>query len=179
VDKIKRVSRRFRILFQFLFYITPAMIVWFWLSIHGAFDIFSQFGIGSEFFVWPTTLNGLTRFLGIMASILPASIFMYSVHQLIKIFRHYEEGDIFSTDNANRYKKLAYALFAQVIGGLFYKTLMSLVMTFQNTGAGQKIIAINVDGMDFVVLITGGIILLIAWVMTEAQKVSEDQSFTV
>ena len=56
---------------------------------------------------------------------------------------------------------------------------MSLVMTFQNTGAGQKIIAINVDGMDFVVLITGGIILLIAWVMTEAQKVSEDQSFTV
>jgi hypothetical protein len=179
MDKIKRVARRFRILFQVLFYLAPIAVVWFWLSVHTSFDIFSNVGVGAQFFTWKVTLNGTTRFLAIIVSIVPMSISMYAMHQLVKIFRHYEQGDVFSVENANRYQKLAYALFAWVIGGLFYSMVMSFVMTFQNTGFKQKVVAVSFGSYDLMALITGGIVLLIAWVMKEAQKISEDQSLTV
>jgi hypothetical protein len=179
MNKIKRVSRRFRILFQILFYFTPVAVLWFWLSLHGPIDLFSKLGIGAALFMHPVTINGITRILGIIVTMLPAGILMYALAQLIKLFKHYEHGEIFTIDNANRYRKLGYTLFAWVIGGLIYDALISLVMTFQNSGAGQKVVAIGVNGIDIVVIITGGLILLIAWVMKEAQKISEEQSLTI
>lgn len=178
MTKIKRVSRRFQILFQIIFYLTPVAILYFWLSVHTSADFLSALGVGADLFARPITLNGLTRLLGFIATMLPAGIFMYALFQLIKLFQHYERGEIFILDNVGRYRKLGYSLFAWVIGGLLYSALISFIMTFQNVGE-EKIIGISINGTDIAAAITGGIILLIAWVMKEAQEISEEHTLTI
>jgi len=104
MDKIKKFSRRFRLLLQIIFYLIPIFILWFWLVFHTSHDIFVPLGIGAwllEFFGKPVTINALTRILGFIATMLPAGIMMYGIRQLIKLFKNYELEQIFTLANAN------------------------------------------------------------------------------
>ena len=181
MDKIKKFSRRVRLLLQIIFYLIPIFILWFWLVFHTSHDIFGSLGIGTwllEFFGKPVTINTLTRILGFIATMLPAGIMMYGIRQLIKLFKNYELGQIFTLANANYYRKLGYTLFALVIGRVIYSALISFIMTFQNV-PGQRVAGLTFVGIDIISLITGGIIIIIAWVMQEAYKISHEQELVI
>lgn len=94
------------------------------------------------------------------------------------IISNYEAGKIFTLANANRYRKLGYTLFTWVIGDIIYSGLITVILTFQNP-PHHRLAAISFTGVDIDALITGGIILLIAWVMQEAHKISAEQTLTI
>ncbi|MBU1926220.1 MAG: DUF2975 domain-containing protein [Gammaproteobacteria bacterium] len=181
MNKIATVSRKFRILFQILFYLTPLTLFIFWITFHTPYDFFNKLGITVPIMQGGTiTVNGLTRILGFIVSMLPGSIFMYCLHQLARLLSNYEKGQIFIMDNINRYRKLGYALFAWVFcRALIYEALISLVLSFQNTPPHKKFIMVGLSSFDLIALVTGGVILLISWVMKEAHQISKDQELTI
>ena len=178
MDKIARVSKKFRVLFQVLFYLIPILVLWFWVVVHSPYDLFSPLGFTSHLVSGPITVNALTRILGFLVSTLPYSIMMYCLYQLIQIFKNYEKGQIFVLNNVNCYRKLGYALFAKVVAGMIYDPLISIIMTFQNP-PHHRLISISFSGADFATLLTGGVILLISWVMKEAHNISTEQELTI
>ncbi|MBN1683980.1 MAG: DUF2975 domain-containing protein [Gammaproteobacteria bacterium] len=179
MEKIKTVSGRFRILFQLIFFTAPIGVFLFWLTVKTPHDVFTVFGISAGIITGHMiTLNALTRILAFFASLIPTGIFMYGLHQLIKLFRNYQKGKIFELKNVNYYRKLGYALLAWVLGGFLYDALISFILTFQNPHA-HRIIAIGINSGRIVSLFASGIIILIAWVMKEAYLIHEDGALVI
>ena len=178
MQKLKKVSRKFRLLFQVLFYATPIIYASYW---------FFANRLPREILIHNLPLGLVARHINftwdsllfvIAASLIPAGILMFAFYNLILLFKHYEQGQIFDGENVKCYRRLGYTLFAWVIGGLFYDAFVSFALTAAN-GPGHRVIAIDLGTKDLTTLIVGGIIILIAWVMEEAHKLSEEQAHTV
>jgi len=177
MNKIKRISRLFRLLFQILFYLQPFFTALFWIFVKTppANAIGIQLPVEPHYF----TLNATIRTFGFLVSLIPTAFWMYGLHCLVKLFKNYEQGKIFVLKNALFYRNLGYTICIWFFVRFFYQALISLVVTFQNRPLHKSSIMIGLSNHDILLLIVGGVIILISWVMKEGYKLSEEQSLTV
>ncbi|MFA0628362.1 DUF2975 domain-containing protein [Vibrio sp. 10N.222.49.A3] len=187
MSKIQKQSRRVRMLLQSFLALTPIMVCYFWLTVQTPYDFLSemgiiQFSIEMDYFITsPLTVSPLTmttRIIAMFTSLAMSSILMYALTVLIRLFRNYERGEIFSLENAMSYQKLGYSLFYWVLGSVIYGSLMSVILSFNNP-PGDRIFEISFVGMDFLTLILGIIILIISWVMKEGYILADEHSQTI
>lgn len=180
--KIKQLSRRMRILAQCLFVLTPIMVCHYWLTIRTSYDFLGSLGIVQLSYdiesYTQLPLSFATRVLATFASLALCSIIMYVLKVLTRLFRNYENGEIFSISNAESYQKLGYCVFYWVGGSVVYGTFMSLILSFNNP-PGERVIAISFVGMDLLTLIFGFVILIISWVMKEGYILADENSRTI
>ncbi|PTQ18008.1 DUF2975 domain-containing protein [Vibrio splendidus] len=182
MSNIQKQSRRVRMLLQSLFVLTPIMVCYFWLTVETPYDFISSTGIFyltydiGNYTMLPLTMA--TRVVAAFTSLLMSSILMYALMVLIRLFRNYERGEIFSLENAMSYQKLGYSLFFWVLGSVIYGSLMSVILSFNNP-PGERIFEISFVGMDFLTLILGIIILIISWVMKEGYILADEHSQTI
>ena len=182
MSNIQKQSRRVRMLLQSLFVLTPIMVCYFWLTVETSYDFISATGIFyltydiGYFTMLPLTMT--TRIVAAFTSLAMSSILMYALMVLIRLFRNYERGEIFSLENAMSYQKLGYSLFYWVLGSVIYGSLMSVILSFNNP-PGERIFEISFVGMDFLTLILGIIILIISWVMKEGYILADEHSQTI
>lgn len=182
MSNIQKQSRRVRMLLQSLFVLTPIMVCYFWLTVETPYDFISATGIFyltydiGYFTMLPLAMT--TRIVAAFTSLLMSSILMYALMVLIRLFRNYERGEIFSLENAMSYQKLGYSLFYWVLGSVIYGSLMSVILSFNNP-PGERIFEISFVGMDFLTLILGIIILIISWVMKEGYILADEHSQTI
>lgn len=123
-------------------------------------------------------LNATTRLLMVFISLLLCSIPMYALNILTQLFRNYERNDVFSLENVQCYQKLGYSLFSWVGGSIVYSALSSVILSFNNP-PGKRILQISFEGMDFLALVLGFIILIISWVMKEGYMLADENSHTI
>ncbi|WP_299022503.1 DUF2975 domain-containing protein [uncultured Photobacterium sp.] len=180
--KIQKQSRRVRILFQCLFALTPIMACYYWLTVKTPYDFLTSLGVIQLSFdidsYTQLSLSLTTRAFAAIASLLLCGIIMYALKVLIRLFRNYERGEIFSVNNATCYQKLGYSVFYWAGGSVVYNALMSLILSFNNP-PGERIFTISFVGMDFLTLVFGIVILIISWVMKEGYILADENSHTI
>ncbi|QFI38522.1 DUF2975 domain-containing protein [Moritella marina ATCC 15381] len=182
MSKIQTQSRRARIFFQSLFIFTPIAVCYYWLTVETSYDFLTSWGIIQlshdidSYTQLPLTLT--TRILATIASLFLCSIIMYALKVLINLFRSYERNEIFTLDNVMCYQKLGYSLFYWVAASVVYGALMSVILSFNNP-PGERMLAIGFEGLDFLTLVLGFIILIISWVMKEGYILADESSHTV
>ncbi len=182
MSKIQKQSRRARIFFQSLFIFTPIAVCYYWLTVETSYDFLTSWGIIQlshdidSYTQLPLTLT--TRILATIASLLLCSITMYALKVLINLFRSYERNEIFTLDNVMRYQKLGYSLFYWVGASIVYGALMSVILSFNNP-PGERMLAVGFEGLDFLTLVLGFIILIISWVMKEGYILADENCHTI
>ncbi|MCC5517242.1 MULTISPECIES: DUF2975 domain-containing protein [Vibrio] len=180
MSNIQKQSRRVRLLLQSFLALTPIMVCYFWLTIETPYDFISATGLYyydiGHLTMLPLSMT--TRTVAAFTSLAMSSILMYALMVLIRLFRNYERGEIFSLENAMSYQKLGYSLFYWVLGSVIYSSLMSVILSFNNP-PGERILGISFVGMDFLTLILGIIILIISWVMKEGYILADEHSQTI
>lgn len=116
------------------------------------------------------------RLLDISSEVLAQLPFFLALLVLISIFQSYKKGDIFTINNAIRYRQLGllYCLDAlliepisHLIGYLAYTCNTSCVLSFQFKTQ-------NISDLFF-----GICVIVISWIMIEASKINDEQKFTV
>ncbi|WP_108648936.1 DUF2975 domain-containing protein [Dongshaea marina] len=178
MSKLEVSARKFRILFQILFWVTPLVMMLFWGSYHTPLDYYSQF-IPIDFsdvMLAPLTLG--IRVLAFVVCLIPVAIIMFALHQLISLFRSYERGEVFSLTNANRYQKLGYSMFVWVIGGIVSSTLLTLVVSLNNP-PGHRLLTLSLTGTDLINIVYGFLVLIIAHVMQRAHRINDENNLTI
>lgn len=182
MNKIQKYSRRVRHILQFLFIIIPIATVYYWLTIQTDSDFLIQIGLiepGQQiqaFTQAPLTLS--TRLWALLASLLPCGVVMYALNQLIALFRRYEQADIFSVLTVSYYQKLGYVFFYWALASFIYRGLISVALSFNNP-PGERVLTLSFGSMDLMVILCGFVVLIISWVMKEAQKIADEHMHTI
>lgn len=180
MDKIKKVSFIFRILFQSLFICLPIIVGMLWF--------FAPAVIGSKTGIILSAipqsleiaepLSASTKFLGFLIDLIPLAIIEFILYCLIKLFSLYEKAEIFTLKNVRYIKNVGYALLIGQLLNPLYQALLTMVLTWHNP-PGHKVITISISGIDISLIFTGVLTILISWVMAEACKLQEDQKYTI
>lgn len=178
MSNIQKVSRLFCILFKILFYSAPLAPILFWYFFQKFPTSFSLHNLPVE--SSQIVFNHSSQILAILVSMLPTFIVMRGLKNLTVLFSNYEQGLIFTEENACCYKRLGYTIYAWVLFGWVYDLLISVVLTFQNSiDSEARIAKIILSTSDFTMLVVGGMIVLIAWIMQEGSKIADENAHTI
>lgn len=203
MNKIKRVSLFFRIIFQIIFIAIPILLIFSWIYAPEPLNLF--IGI-IKFNAIPSTYAGphvyakgayllhppmgapepvllhilswKEKCLGFLVSLLPTTIDLIVLYCLIKLFRLYEQGEIFSINNVKYIRNIGYALLIGQLLNPIYQGLMGIVLTWNNP-KGHRFAAISLDQTNLGILLVGLMVILISWIMTEGCRLREEQQLTI
>lgn len=180
MNRIKRVSFIFRIIFQILFVLLPILLILGWyqapnalLALHGDLVIHMiPRGIPV-----PHPLSGTTRLLGFCISLIPTIIEMLVLYFLIQLFKLYEHGEIFSVTSVNYIRNVGYTLLIGQVINPFYDALLSMALTWDLPG--QRTAIFLLTGKHLGIIFIALMVILISWIMAEGCKLNEEQQLTV
>lgn len=103
---------------------------------------------------------------------------MWGFYHLIKLFRLYELGQVFSIENVRHIKISAYSALAWLVADFFTYSLLILALTVDNP-IGQRYLSISVSSKHFSTLVISIIAIIIAQVMDEARKLKDENDYII
>ncbi|HTM63143.1 MAG TPA: DUF2975 domain-containing protein [Gammaproteobacteria bacterium] len=183
MNKIKRVSRFFRIIFQidFLWMLIAFALSWVnapqeFVALHGFMHFNPIPPAYINLIMHPLTIS--EKFSAITISAVPLAVDLFIVYTLIKLFRLYESGVIFSLQVVKRLRNIGFGLLLGQIINPFYQLAMGYVLTVHNPPGYGKM-SVTLDQTNIGILLTSLLIILISWIMIEGCKLSDEQQLTI
>jgi hypothetical protein len=187
MNRIQKISNNLLIVFNALLVIVPFFAVTPWLFSNFGFvkylqaTGFLQMHINTpEGSVYLPMLHGnwVSTLVGLTGAILGTLPLFLSLFVLKRLFRHYQQGEIFSVRNAKQYKYLGWlffwdALLAQPVG----EGLKVVAATLPHPG--HTYLTLNLGGPSVQAVFCGIIMIVISWVMLEASKLHDEQKLII
>ena len=179
LSKYSRIMRR---IFQVLFVLIPIGIIYFWMTAGTSYGYLSDIGV----FHLPELIAQITksplslpvRFGATIVSLAYSLILMWALVMLIRLFSHYEKGEIFSERNVTIYRRLGHCVFYWFFAGIVYEAILTAVLSMNNP-PGHRMFMFGATATDIVSLLVGVIILGIARVMREGQRLADENEYTI
>lgn len=117
------------------------------------------------------------RLVAFFFALAPAGFTVWALWSLMRLFRGYAVGDVFSYRALRHLNHVAVALFASVILGFVMQLPITLLLSWYK-GAGHRALSIGIGSHEIAGLFLAGAVLVIARVMAEARRVAdENESF--
>lgn len=182
MNKIRRVSLIFRILFQITFIVMPILLAIEWLNMpkHTYFHGIMIADVMSHQYPVLGPFSLLRKTLGFFVDCIPLAINLLVIYFLIKLFRLYEQGEIFSIKNVNYIRNIGYILLIGQCVHPIYDALMSIILTWNNHLYGAKrYIVISFSGTNLGIILIALLVILVSWIMAEGCKLREESQLTI
>ncbi len=206
MNKIQKVSLFFRIIFQIIFIALPIWVAWRWIITTNSAP-FDHINFGAnirytghlvrnlpmmqpgKYTIYhpPLSIGNLpimqpfsiaTKIFGFLINMIPVGVNLFILYYLIKLFSAYERGEIFLMRNVQYIKKIGYWLLAGQLLHLVYEALQSFNLTWQNPH-GYRVIAVSINSVNIAIVFVALLIILISWIMAEANKLQADHDLTI
>lgn len=175
--RIKKISRNFHLMFSVLLVVVPLYYVIYWAFINYFPETLITVNVGSNPLI-PNPLSIGLRLIGFLVSLLPLSALVYGLINIRKLFSFYQNGEIFSFEHVNIFKRTSKALILWVFLSIFYESAKSILFSMGNP-PGQRTVSIGFSSPEITTLVVAGIVFVIAWVMDEGRIITEEQQLTV
>lgn len=195
MNRIKNVSLFFRLVFQIIFVALPVLLILSWIyapdevvllagfiklnaipATYSGMHTYTAQGIPEKAILHTLTMGEKT--LGCLVSAIPMLVEMFILYSLIKLFRLYANGEIFSINHVRNIRNIGYALLIGQVCEPFYQFVMGLVLTLNNP-PHHRYAAITLDQTNIGILLTALLVILISWIMAEGCKLHEEQQLTI
>lgn len=191
MTKIQKISSYLLVVFNILIVMIPLFlsVQWIFVSLKTTDvpDVINFFGMLEKTIHTPEgyvnlsniSWTPLLKLLGFCAELIAVSPFLVSLFFLKKLFVHYRNGEIFTKRNAILYRKLG---LLYLIDALFIKslseTLIVLAVTLTNP-PGHRYLSISFGTPNLSSLFYGVLIIIVSWIMSEANKLHDEHKFTI
>lgn len=120
-------------------------------------------------------LAPLTR-LALFAIVTPSLLLgFFMLLQAWKLFGAYGRGQVFGPEAVGPVRRLAWALVATAALRPLSNTLSTLVLTWHSP-PGRRMLVLGVSSDDYLCLMFGVLLLAMAWAMTEASRLEQDNA---
>lgn len=195
MERIKNVSLFFRIIFQIIFIALPILLIVSWIDAPNELVVLAGFvklnaipATYSGMHMYPAqvvpekailhSLSMSEKILGCLVSAIPMMVKMLILYFLIKLFKLYEKGEIFSLNHVRYIRNIGYALLISQLFEPFYQFAMGIILTIHNP-PHHRYAAITLDQTNMGILLTALLVILISWIMAEGYKLREEQQLTI
>jgi len=175
MDLIRKSSRRIIWTLYIWRGLIPLATCLIWLFINKLPGIILQ-EILPDFVQFPLPLP--VRLAGLAVTMIPVGIMIYGITTLIQLFRLYQCGKIFQSENVACLKRLSGTLLILGFTGILTNSLLSVVLTLHHP-PGERMITFGIMGQDITLFILGYVLMTIARVMQEGCRLQQEQSLTV
>lgn len=195
MNRIKNVSLFFRLVFQIIFVALPILLIIGWIyapnelvllagfiklnaipATYSGMHAYAAQGIPEKAILH--TLTAGEKSLGCLVSAIPMMVEMFIFYSLIKLFKLYEKGEIFSINHVRYIRNIGYALLTGQLIEPFYQFVMGLVLTLNNP-PHHRYAAVTLAQTNIEILLTALLVILISWIMAEGYKLREEQQLTI
>jgi len=173
--RIQHASRKLRYVLMTAVCLMPVLNGLVWLLINQLPELV-QDRLIPYFVTMPLPVSA--RMMGFAATMMPTGVAMLGAYHLMRLFRLYEQGDIFRSSNVRCFKNLSRVLVGWFVIGIIHRSLLSMVLTLHHP-PGQRYITFELGSPDLTALLIGLALAIIAWVMDEGRKLQEEQDYTV
>lgn len=175
VRRIRKISRRLRLLFQVSAWLLPLIPVVFWLLYNDLPQVMHQ-NIFPGKTVDSLPLN--SRLIALGGSLPATAIMVLALVRLKRLFSLYEQGIFFQAENVLLFRLLGRLAFWSVLADVFNKTVLEIALTINNP-PGQRVLAIGFSSDHLKLIIVAVIVMLIGMVIEEGRKIHEEMQLTV
>jgi hypothetical protein len=183
MNRIQRVSLFFRIIFQLIFVALPILVIIAWTQAPDQVVLFSHvFTLDAvpkayqQAILHP--LSASEKMTGFLLNCVPLVIELFILYSMIKLFRLYEQNEIFSLSNVRHIRNIGFSLLAYEILDPFYQFFMGIILTMNNPH-GHRFAAITLDQTNVGIILTALMVILISWIMAEGCKLREETLHTI
>ncbi|MBB6254135.1 DUF2975 domain-containing protein [Nitrospirillum iridis] len=118
-------------------------------------------------------LDFSARALAFGISMVPLGALIYGLLNARRCFDAFAAGQIFSSEPIGRLKAFSIAVAASAILKPFTGAALSLFLSFNNSGE-VRTVALSIGSDTLIALIFAGTVAVIAWVMTEALDIADE-----
>lgn len=175
MNRINKVSRVTRIFLLFLFYTAPVALTVSWLTKASSLWIF-DLRLFPGVIGHVDQLPKLFKIYGFLMSLIPTLCAMVILFHLAKLFSFYEKNEFFEIQNARCLKISGLTILIWELIHPLYDVLMSYVLT---SAQGHAVIQFQFDVSNLRGIIIGVVLYVIAWIMQEANRLKEEQDYTI
>ncbi len=175
IDRIQNSSRKIIRALKIWRGFIPLATCAIWLSMN-QLPLIMQKEILPDFVRLPLPTASL--WAGLVITMIPVGLTIYGITILIRLFRLYQDGKIFHSENVACLHRLSKILIVLCFAGIITTTLLGVALTLHHP-QGERMLTFAIKGQDITLLIVGYILSTIARVMQEACKLQEEQSLTV
>jgi hypothetical protein len=123
-------------------------------------------------------ITGPLRFAGFLAYLPLMGLQTYWLWQIKRLFGCYARGKIFTADNTAFIRRTAIAFLAISVVSIFVNSIVGLILTINNP-AGHRILGVSIGTPHIVDVLTGMVLVIIAWIMDEGRQLKEEADFTI
>ncbi len=176
VLKIKRISKKFYLLFSFMLFIIPLCYILYWVFINHLPNSLIEIN-NRSFPLTPHKLSSGLQIFGLVASLFPLLAITYGILNIRKIFSFYKEGVIFSFEHVRLFRNIAKALVFWVFSSMLYESAKSVIFSADNPGG--MFLNVGLSSAETAILMVAGIAFVIAWVMDEGRILNEEKELTI
>jgi len=176
INRIRSMSRVFRIIFYSLAVIVPVGFAVYW-TFHNSLPA----NIRLSTMEFPMTSGGIDSFnraLCAAAGIIPLAVNVGILITLARLFGMYEHGDILTAGNVRCVRRLGILFIAYFAADIIHTPLFSLALTITNP-PGQRQLSLGLSSDGIGALLTGLVIIVIARVMDEGRAASDEQKLVI
>ncbi len=106
---------------------------------------------------------------------LPLAVTLYGLWNVRLLFGAYARGEVFSTVPAAYIRNVGSAMLVNVVLSVLVHSIGSVVLTIDNP-AGSRQLTVSLSSNTYLLLMMGGLLVVIGWVMREAARISDENS---
>jgi hypothetical protein len=115
------------------------------------------------------------RLSALAFDLIPTALVVWALIELRRLFLLYAKGEVFSEAALRSLNRVAMLMFVEVVVAFFIQAPVSYLISLANP-PGQHQVSLGFGSNDVSFLFMAGVVLVIARVMAEARRVSEENA---
>lgn len=179
MHKIQQWSRLIRIFFQLTIIAIPIVCLAQWVfSDTLAITTISSLRHNNPYLPPLPHVPYFIRFLCFVISMTSYAVVIFALYHLVKLFRLYERGKIFTKANIKEITICSHAIFLWLVVDIISSSLLVVVLTMHNP-VGQRLLTIGISSKYLAPFVIAVVASLIAQIMDEARKLKDENDHIV
>lgn len=123
-------------------------------------------------------INDRARLFGALGSIPGMVAFLFALWQLWQLFGHYAKGQFFASVTQRCLRRFAWGLLCATLLGPVERSWLSIAFTMANP-PGKQMLVIGFSTEDYLPILTSAVLLAIAFALSEAARLAEENKLFV
>lgn len=113
------------------------------------------------------------RLLAALIAAVPLVLVVYGLWHIRELFRLYARRHYFTIDGAKHLQRFGAALLLAAPAGILTRSIVSVLLTMNNT-PGERQLVVQMGSNDYFLIVVGGLVLSVGWVMREAARMQHE-----